>query len=200
MKKMMMFTTAALMGIVMTGAAMSVSAAEIELDQARKEALEAVGLTEDQVIFKEADEDTDDGRLVYDIDFFVPGEVKYEFDIDVATGAIVEQDIDLWEPDDDIEYAALIKAAGKAAEAEALTEEAGAENVEGQITELQAKMIALTDAGIKADEAAITKCRLDMDDGVLQFEIELKLADGTEYDYEIKASDGTIMDKDIDND
>ena len=105
-----------------------------------------------------------------------------------------------YEPEDDFEYAALIKAAGKAAEAEAVMEEAGAENTEGQISELQAKMIALTDAGFKADEVAITKCKLDMDDGVLQFEIELKLADGTEYDYEIKAADGTIMDKDIDND
>ena len=197
-KGMMIFTTAAMMGIVMTGAAMSVSAAGIGIDQARKEALEAVGLTEDQVIFKESDTETEDGRAVYDIDFFVPGEVKYEFDIDVETGAIVEQDIDLWEPEDDVEYAGLIKAAGKTA-GEALTEVTG-ETVNGEITDLQAKMIALTNAGFKADEVTITKCKRDFDDGIEKYEVALKLPDGTEYEYEIKVADGTIMDKDIDND
>ena len=109
--------------------------------------------------------------------------------------AICEQDIDLWEADDDMEYADLIKAAGNAVAAAAPKEA-----IEGEITELQARMIALADSGFKADEVTFTKCRRDQDDGVWQYEIELKLADGTEYDYELKAADGTIMDKDVDND
>ena len=75
-----------------------------------------------------------------------------------------------------------------------------AEAIEGEISELQAKMIALKDAGFKADEVKVTKCKRDLDDGVWQFEVELKLADGTEYEYEINASDGKIVDKDIDTD
>ena len=75
-----------------------------------------------------------------------------------------------------------------------------AEAIEGEITALQTKTIALQDAGLKADELKITKCERDEDDGIWQFEIEIRTADGKEYDYEIKASDGTIMDKDVDVD
>ena len=174
-------------------AATTVSAATISLEDAQKKALEAVGVTEDQVVFKPTEKDLDDGRQIYEVDFFVPGETKYEFDIDVNTGAIVEQDIDLWEADDDIEYADLIKAAAGELDTEA-------EAMEGEISELQAKMIALKDAGFKADEVTVTKCKRDLDDGIMQFEIELKTSDGMEYDYEIKASDGTILDKDVDMD
>ena len=156
-------------------AATTVSAATITFEDAQKKALEAANLKEDQVIFKQAETDTDDGRQIYEVGFIVPGEVKYEFDIDMNTGAICEQDIDLWEADDDMEYADLIKAAGNAVAAAAPKEA-----IEGEIT--------------------FTKCRRDLDDGVWQYEIELKLADGTEYDYELKAADGTIMDKDVDND
>lgn len=191
MKKGIVFT-AALMAAATMGMSMSAFAA-IDIDQAKKTALEAVGLTEDQVIFKQAEKDTDDGRAVIEIDFFVPGEVKYEYDFDEETGAILEQDMDLWEADDDMEYADLIKAAMNGTETEA-------EAIEGEISELQAKTIAMKDAGFMADEAKITKCKRDNDDGVWQFEIEIRTADGMEYDYEIKASDGTIMDKDVDFD
>jgi len=39
-----------------------------------------------------------------------------------------------------------------------------------------------------------------MDDGVAQFDVEMRLADGTEYEYELRASDSAILDKDIDRD
>ena len=176
----------------MMAAAATVSAAGITMEDAQKKALETVGVREEQVIFKPAEEDMDDGRQIYEIDFFIPGEVKYEFDIDVYTGAIVDQDIDLWDAEDDLEYAGLIAAAGKQMGSVVMPE--------SEITELQAKMIALKDAGFKADEVLFTKCEKDLDDGILQFEVELKFADGTEYDYEINAADGTILSKDMDRD
>ena len=194
MKKMFIIAAVAAAGIM--ASTVAVSAAGISLEDAQKKALEAVNLKAEQVIFKPAETDTDDSRQIYEIDFFVPGEIKYEFDIDVETGMICEQDIDLWEADDDFEYAELIKAAGMKTDSAA----SGTETVEGEISELQARMIALVDAGFKADEVSFTKCKKDQDDGVWQYEIELRLADGTEYEYEIKAADGTILNKDIDKD
>jgi len=176
--------------------AATVSAAGITREEAQKKALEAVGVTEDQVVFKPLETDIDDGKEVYEIDFFIPGEIKYEFDIDSTTGAIMEQDIDLWEAEDDVELADLIKNAGKLADSAV----AAVEDVAGEISELQAKMIALVDAGFKADEVTFTKCKKDKDDGIMQFEVELKLADGTEYNYEINAADGKILEKDVDRD
>ena len=176
---------AAIVGVI--AAATTVSAAGVTREDAQKKALEAANVKEDQVIFKQADTDTDDGRQIFEVDFFVPGEMKYEFDIDANTGAILEQEIDLWEADDDMEYADLIKAAG--------TDVKAAETVEGEISELQAKMIALKDSGFKADEVTFTRCRRDQDDGTWQYEVELKLADGTiedvhktELDQELSAA------------
>ena len=70
----------------------------------------------------------------------------------------------------------------------------------GSVYSYPVKRVSKEDAGFKAEEVKITKCERDEDDGIWQFEIEIKTTDGKEYDYEIKASDGTIMDKDVDVD
>ena len=93
-------------------AATTVSAATISQESAKRTALEAAGVQEERVIFKAVETDYDDGREIYEVDFFIPGEIKYEYDIDANTGEIVEQDTDLWEADDYVEYAYLIEAAG----------------------------------------------------------------------------------------
>ena len=69
------------------------------------------------MIFSREGIDYDDGYEYYEIDFFIPGQVKYEFDISTSTGSIIECDRDYWEYDDDFEYAYLIEQA-KAKKAE----------------------------------------------------------------------------------
>ena len=179
----------AVMGMTVFGCAVSAQAAGITQESAQKTALEAAGVKEEDVIFKKAGKELDDGREIFEVDFFIPGEVKFEFDIDAASGAIIEQDMDLWEPEDDFEYAALIEKAGKEIKVP-----------DGEITELQAKTIALKDAGLKTDEVLFTKCKKDLDDGIEKFEIEFKTSDFMEYEYEIDAADGTILEKSADFD
>ena len=187
-------TVGAIMSAFVISAA-AVSAAAVTTEDAQKTALDAVGLTEDKVIFKPAHEDFDDGSAIIEVDFFVPGEVKYEFDIDAATGAIREQSMDLWEAEDDFEYASLIEAARGGA-----VESGAAEAAAGEITELQAKTIAMKDAGLTPDAVTFSKCHKDMDDGMMRFEVELYTADGMEYSYDISAADGRILEKDADRD
>ena len=179
----------AMMGLTVLGSAGSVLAAGITQEAAQKTALEAAGVKAEDVIFKKAATEFDDGREFYEVDFFIPGEMKYEFDIDASTGAILEQDSDFWEAEDDFEYAALIKSAGK---------ETGAVN--GKISEAQAKSIALKDAGLNENEVTFTKCKKDVDDGIEKFEIEFRTADFMEYEYDINVSDGTILEKNADFD
>ena len=181
----------AMTGMMVFGTAAGTLAANIGLEDAKKTALETVGMTEDQVIFKKAAQDLDDGREIFEIDFFVPHEVKYEFDIDANTGMILDQDMDMWDADDDMEYAFLMKEAAKTAAAPAA-------EAAGEITELQAKAIALKDAGLDMNAVTFTKCRKDIDDGVEQFEIEFRTADFCEYDYDICVKDGRILDKGFD--
>ena len=189
-KRMMGIVMGAMTGMMVFGTAAGTLAANIGLEDAKKTALEAVGVTEDQVIFKKAAQDMDDGREIFEIDFFVPHEVKYEFNIDANTGMIADQDMDLWEADDDAEYAFLMKDAAKTA--------AAAAQAAGEITELQAKTIAVNDAGLDMNAVTFTKCRRDTDDGVEQFEIEFHTADFSEFDYDICMKDGRILDKGFD--
>ncbi len=194
MKKSILKMTAGIMaGVMVFGTALSVSAAGVTIDEAKKTALTAAGVAEEQIIFKQAFEDTDDGRQIFEVDFFVPGEVKYEFDIDAASGAIVERDMDLWEAEDDFEYAALIQAAAASS-----VEPAAPNTVPGEITELQAKTVALKDAGFVEGDVVVSKCIRDFDDGVEKFEVEFRLSDGTEYSYDISAKDGRILEREID--
>ena len=161
---------------------------EITIEDAQKTALEAAGMSESQVIFKKRGTSFEDGREIFEIDFFIPGEVKYDFDIDVATGKIVDQEQDLWEPEDDLEFAALMK------------ENAAAADVSGEITEEQAKKLALKDAGVSEADVVIINCRKDIDDGIEKFEIEFRTGDGCEYEYDLSASDGSILEKNMDYD
>ena len=62
-------------------------------EEAKAIALNHTGLTADQVIFTKCYEDRDDGRMVYEIEFFANG-VEYDFDIDISTGRICEADRD----------------------------------------------------------------------------------------------------------
>lgn len=63
----------------------------IGLDAAKKIALNHAGVSASQVTFTKAKQDKDDGRVVYEIEFFV-GNVEYEYEIDAITGKIREWD------------------------------------------------------------------------------------------------------------
>ena len=60
-----------------------------------------------------------------------------------------------------------------------------------QITEAQAKDIALKHAGVSAQQANFTKMKLDREFGRSEYELEFFVGN-VEYDYEIDAADGTV--------
>ena len=62
-------------------------------EQAKAIALEKAGFTEDQVRRMKVEKDYDDGRLEYDVEFYVNG-VEYSCDIDIDTGNITDYDVD----------------------------------------------------------------------------------------------------------
>ena len=68
----------------------------ITLEAAKQIALAKVGMKEADVRFTKAHKDTEDGRVVYEIEYVVNG-MEYEFDIDAASGAILEFDADLYD-------------------------------------------------------------------------------------------------------
>lgn len=67
--------------------------AKITADEALNIALENAGVTKDSISNLKNKLDTDDGILVYEIDFD-SGNTEYSYDINAETGAIVESDRD----------------------------------------------------------------------------------------------------------
>ena len=72
----------------------SPGAALVGLDAAKSAALAHAGCSADEVIFTKAELDYDSGRAVYDIEFR-KGRAEYEYEIDAATGNILEYNWDL---------------------------------------------------------------------------------------------------------
>ena len=144
--------------------------ADVSESKAKSIALKHAGVKESAAAFTKVKLDTDDGRLVYEIEFYADG-VEYDYDIDAKSGDIVK-------------YSSERRETSKPA--------AGSGSSGGQISESAAKAAALKHAGVKESAAAFTKVKLDMDDGRLVYEIEF-YADGVEYDYDIDAKDGGVV-------
>ncbi len=84
----------ALMLLCPAGLAASVEQpAPVTIEQALEIALLQAGLTEDQVRVTQAEAEIDDGRSVFEIEFFA-GRTEYECEIEQATGQILEWDMD----------------------------------------------------------------------------------------------------------
>ena len=66
------------------------------------------------------------------------------------------------------------------------------------ITEEQAREIALSHAGLSADQVTFLRCVADREDGRQVYDVEFYTADFTEYDYEIALDSGEVLSYDFD--
>ena len=69
----------------------------ISVDKAKEIALKDAGLAASQVQFEKAKLEREDGRLVYEIEFFIRGQKEYDYEIDAYTGRILEKDVEDWD-------------------------------------------------------------------------------------------------------
>ena len=159
------------------------------VEEAVLKAMEDADVLDKEVIVSKAGMDYDNGKKVFDINFFIPGQTKFDYDIDAATGEILAREQEPWEAEDDMEYKGLIdpNAADKAA-------------ASGEIDEAAAAAIAIKDAGFAESDVTVTECHREMDDGIDKFNVSFRTADGAEYDYDIDAISGAILEKDMEYD
>ena len=138
-------------------------------DRAREIALAHAGLTADQVSFVRAKLDWDDGRQVYDVEFYTVDYKEYDYEIDARTGEILSFDYDA-------EYYSYTQPSG---------------NTGTYIGESKARSIALSYVS-GATDANVRYARLDYDDGRAEYEV--KIVYGTmEYEFEIDAYSGAVI-------
>ena len=147
------------------------AATAVTEEQAREAALSHAGLTADQVTFVRSKLDRDDGRLMYDVEFYTSDYKEYDYEIDASTGEILSYDYD---------------AEGYSYQPNATPGTA--------ITAEQARAIALAEVP-GAAESDIYEFETDRDDGRLEYEGKI-IYNNTEYEFTIDGYSGAIREWD----
>ena len=142
------------------------SSGAIDEAQARSIALEHAGVAESDAAFSRVERDSDDGRAVYEVEFY-SGNTEYDYEISAETGEILSYDSDI----------------------EGWAAQSG--NAEGSAVTLeQARaLVAERIPGVSADSVQIEQ---DREDGRTVYEGEVYY-DRTEYEFEIDASTGSFI-------
>lgn len=138
--------------------------------QAKEIAANHAGVAVADLTFHSVSLEEDDGRRVYDVEFY-SGSTEYDYEIDDATGDILSYD-------NDVENFSIPQQQGAA--------------TGSYIGEDAAKAAALQRAGLTEDQVRWEKCELDEDDG--RFSYELEFSSGQhEYECEVEAFTGEIL-------
>lgn len=137
-------------------------------DAALSAALTHAGLAESNLQGSRIKLEYEDGRAVYDVEFYCRTDTdttEYDYEIDAATGEILAYDYD----------------------AENYTVTAGT-----PVTAQEAKQIALNHAGVAEADTRSMEMETDRDDGRTVYEFSWKVG-FTEYEYDIDADTGAIL-------
>ncbi len=171
----------------------------ITAEKAKSVALSHAGVNANDAIFVKAGLDWDDGRVSYEVEFYV-GNTEYDYDIDATSGAVLSYDKD-WDDFSLKNYQnttpsvpSTSKPATSTTGSTGTNGSTGTASQTNLITEAKAKEIALAKAPAGA---TVVKCKLDRDDGRYVYEIEMR-SGYTEYECDINAVTGVIIDWDAD--
>lgn len=143
--------------------------------KAKSIALKHAGVSASKATFVKAKLDYEDGRRVYEIEFY-SGNTEYDYEILASNGKIISYDKDIENYKIPRKNTSSSTYIGKA----------------------KAKSIALKDAGVSASSATFTKTKLDYEDGIRVYEIEF-YTNSAEYEYEVNAKTGKIRDMDVEH-
>lgn len=143
---------------------------DITLDEAKKIAVDDAGVNESDVTYTTLKQETEDGQLVYTIEFY-DVTTEYEYEVLVSSGKIVSSETEKNEYIDDA-------------------------SVTATVSKEEATSIALTKVtGASEDNLRI---HLTIEDGQPVYEGEI-VYDDIKYDFEISGGDGSIIDWDTES-
>ena len=164
---------------------------DIGVEKAKEIALKDAGVS--GVTFVKLKLDTEDGVRAYDIEFYKDN-VEYDYEIDAATGQILEKDLDIENytiPQNKNNKINNLNDSNNSNN----TNTSNKQNNAADIGVERAKSIALRDAGVSG--VTVVKAKLDYENGVRVYDVEFYKGN-VEYDYEIDAATGKILEKDRD--
>ena len=185
-----------LAGCVVMAVALQANATRDITEQRAKEiALAHAGIQESDVTALQIRRGTENGIEVYSVEFDAAGR-EYDYDIRVRNGDIVQSSYDMrvqQAPQPVQETEPVDGSAPQTADSTG-----NAQGGSGNITQEQAKSIALSHAGVSESDITFIWVKPDVENGTPVYEVEF-LVGNTEYDYNILQSTGEIvkMDHDI---
>lgn len=135
-------------------------------NQATAIAYNHAGVSADSVTYCKVEMEQKKSGLIYEIEF-IAGSADYEYEIDAATGNIIE---------------------GECEEAQSHNDAS-----KGFIGTEKAKEIAFSTKGIKPSEVSVVDVELGREDGMIIYEVEFH-HNGKKYEVEIDAISGAIVD------
>lgn len=138
-----------------------------QIESAKDIALKDANVKAADAAFTKAKLDRDDGKDVYEIEFYT-SDREYEYEIDAESGNIIKKESERRE--------------GSSAPA----------NTGSDIGIEEAKLVALKHCGLSASDVVFTTAKKDRDDGVDCYELEFCTPEH-EYEYEIHCSTGEIL-------
>lgn len=171
--------------------------AYIGVEAAKSAAFAHAGLDASQVTMGEVDFDYEDGRMVYELEFYASG-AEYEYDIDASTGAVVKFSQEGGRTQTSSSAGSGGASGNVSSGAGSGTAQSGAGGTATDIGREDALAAALNHAGVSQDQVYDLEVKREYDDGRLEYEIEFKTG-GWEYEYTISAADGAILDYERDN-
>ena len=186
MKKRIAITSAAALGLLVFATTINAFGAEISQDKAKEIALEYAKVAENSLIFDKVEKDYEDRRLVYEVEFVTNDGMEYDYEIDASSGTIVKYDFDA-------EYYAP-SGTSRSRRQNGSSQAADA----SQISEDDAKRIALEQAGISEKQASYLHVKKDWDDGYVLYEGKF-FYNELEYEFEIDAQTGRILEWDVES-
>lgn len=148
---------------------------DIGSEKAKSIALNHAGVTSSTAKFVKVERDRDDGRLLYEVEFYA-GNKEYDYEILASDGTILSYDAD-------IEGYRIPSSTSSSSS--------------GYISVERAKEIALQHAGLSSSGVNFVKAEFDHDDGRAEYEIEFH-HNFREYEYTIDAASGTILEAERD--
>ena len=171
--------------------------AYIGVEAAKSAAFAHAGLDASQVTMGEVDFDYEDGRMVYELEFYASG-AEYEYDIDASTGAVAKSSQEGGRTQTGSGAGSGGASGNVSSGAGSGTAQSGAGGTSADIGREAALAAALNHAGVSQDQVYGLEVKQEYDDGRLEYEIEFKTG-GWEYEYTISAADGAILDYERDN-
>lgn len=170
----------------------------LSVEEAKTIALNHAGVTKAEASFIKHELEQDDGRRVYEIEFFVKGETtrtEYDYEVDAVSGKILSYDRETKKISG--------KQTGKSTDqptnqpTNKPTHKPADSAEETRITAEKAKQLALAQVP-GAQSRHIVEFETDRDDGRIVYEGKI-VYDGFEYEFEIDAYSGAIRDWDVES-